>query len=185
MKIINLLFVSLLSVFFGSCYQQLHKGPARWDDVYSLEQAKDRGVFAGAYNCEPFEYEDSIFHLKLVFANAYAVYWHWYDEKDSIWKHTDERYIVAEIDTTLSFGIDNMNANNNKHWSNAERYFSLIVSCLTIDTKSNIFELRPNDDLTDTLCVPINATPKYKVESHRPEQETIIYGHLLFKKVKE
>lgn len=182
MKKIIICIFCLMALLFDSCYQQMHKGPARWDDVYNLEQAKDRGVFAGLYNCEPFEYEDSTFRLKLVFANVYAVYWHWYDEKESIWKHTDERYIVAEIDTTLSFGLDKMNVSNNKHWSNVRQYFSPSVSCFSIGTKSNIFDLRPNDDLADSLCVPIEATPKYKLVSHRPEQKNIVFGYLIFKK---
>lgn len=185
MRIINLLFIILFSLFFGSCYQQFHKGPARWDDVYSIEQAKDRGVFAGAYNCEPFEYEDSIFHLKLAFANVYAVYWHWYDEKESLWKHTNQRYIVAEIDTTLSLGLDKKGSSNKKHWSNVSHYFRLKVSCVSIGTESNTFDLQPNAIFTDTLCVPIEATPKYKLVSHRPEQKNIVFGYLIFKRAED
>lgn len=176
------LLIVLLFLFSG-CYQQLHKGPAQWSDVSDDKQAMERGVFAGYYDCVPFEYEDSVFSLKIVFSKTYSVYWHWYDNNDNVWKHTDQKYLIAEIDTAHSFGIDKLNPNSYSHWSNAIKYFKLTVSCCSIDTESNIIDLRPNDSISDCLIVPIAATPKYYQITHKSEQQRLNYGQLIFKKV--
>ena len=174
-----LLCVSIV-ILFDSCYQQLHKGPARWDGVYSVEQAIERGVFVGKYHTEPFEYEDSVFYLKLVFSNVYAVYWHWLDENDSTWKHIDHTYLVAEVDTSRSIGIDKINTCNNQRWSNVNKFFKVSVSCKSVDTVRNRLVFYPNDYFTDSLCLPVEATPRYNRIISISEQKIITLGQLLF-----
>ena len=169
----------------SSCYHPIHKGPARWDDAYNIEQARERGVLEGIYFAEPFEYDDSVFHLKLVFSEIYAVYWHWLDENDSTWKHTDHTYLTAVVDTSLSYGLDKVNVCNGKHWSNVKKYFTVNVSCFSFGTETNIIDLRPNDKFSDSLQVPVEATVTYNRTIHHSEQDKIILGRILFKKIEE
>lgn len=179
-RITSLLLCVSIVLLCDSCYKKIHKGPARWDEVSSVEQAIERGVYAGKFHTEPFEYEDSVFYLKLVFSDVYAVYWHWLDENDSTWKHTDHTYLVAEIDTLQSIGIDKKNACNNQHWSNVDKYFKVSVSCLSVDTVDNMMVFQPNDYFTDSLCLPVKATLIYNRVISLSEQKIISLGQLLF-----
>lgn len=180
-----LIFCALILTINVGCNHDFHKGLARWDEVYSIEEARERDVLAGTYQAEPFEYEDSVFHLKLVFSNVYAVYWNWLDEEDSTWKHTDHSYLIAEVDTSLSFGLDKLDSSKRKHWYDAKKYFTLDVSCLCIDTMNNVIDFRPNEYFSDSLIVPIKASVTYKKSTQRSEKEIITIGRILFLKKQE
>ncbi len=166
------------------CYQSIHKGPAQWDDVYSMEQSIERGVFAGKYYSEPFEYEDSIFKLRLEFSRVYAVYWHWFDEKEKRWKHINDTYIVVEVDTNRSVGIDKLDPCRKRRWQDVKKYIVFDVSCNAIDTINNTIDFKPNECFSDSLTIPITASCKYKRAKHQSEQDAIRFGRLIFKREK-
>ena len=44
----------------------------RWWNTNSSKESKEKGVFVDYYNALPFEYSDSIFHVKLVFKEVYT-----------------------------------------------------------------------------------------------------------------
>lgn len=63
------------------------KGTAKWWASNSSEESKERGVFVSYYEALPFEYEDSIFHMKLVFKEVYTEWYHWFEWKDTTLKN--------------------------------------------------------------------------------------------------
>jgi len=65
-------------------YFFLKKGTAKWWHTHSSKESKSKGVFICSYYALPFEYEDSVFHVKLVFDEVYTEWCHWYENTDSI-----------------------------------------------------------------------------------------------------
>lgn len=57
------------------------KGLAKWWNTNSSKESKEKGVFVAYYDALPFEYSDSIFHVKLVFKEVYTEWNHWYDTR--------------------------------------------------------------------------------------------------------
>jgi len=66
---------------------KLRKGTAKWWSTHSSEESKERGVFVAYYDALPFEYEDSICHIKLVFNEVWVEWMHWYDYGDTAMEH--------------------------------------------------------------------------------------------------
>lgn len=65
---------------------QLKKGTAKWWHTHSSDESKRKGLFVCYYEALPFEYEDSIFQMKLSFNEVYTEWWHWYDWPDTLEK---------------------------------------------------------------------------------------------------
>lgn len=68
-----------IDVFFG-----IKKGTAKWWHTHSSEESKRKNVFICYYKALPFEYQDSVFHVKLVFDEVYTEWCHWYENTDSL-----------------------------------------------------------------------------------------------------
>lgn len=65
----------------------LRKGTAKWWSTHSSAESKEKSVFVAYYDALPFEYEDSICHIKLVFDEIYVEWKHWYDYSDTALEH--------------------------------------------------------------------------------------------------
>lgn len=64
----------------------LRKGTAKWSHTLSSNESKKKGVFVCYYDALPFEYEDSVFQMKLVFDEVYVEWCHWYQWPDTLQK---------------------------------------------------------------------------------------------------
>lgn len=153
-------FFEILSlVLLFSCGIMQPKGPARWSGTLSSQEAKERDVFYSYYEAEPFYYEDSICKVNLVFKEVFAEYWHWYDEKAEQWRHTQDKYMVATLDTLQSdLGVISIDSNQTKHWC-----WSVKVSCYSEDTRKGVIVLQPNrSDILqwDTISFPVYTMRK-------------------------
>ena len=63
------------------------KGIAHWWSTNNSAESREKGVFVAYYDALPFEYEDSICHIKLVFDEVYVEWMHWYENSDKAMKH--------------------------------------------------------------------------------------------------
>ena len=66
---------------YGFIYLIFSQKPSStmWRETDSSDESKEKGVFVEYYDALPFEYSDSIFHVNLVFKEAYIEWMHEYD----------------------------------------------------------------------------------------------------------
>ena len=174
-------FTIILVVCFSCSSCINNKGHLKeWDYTISSKESKERNVFSKYYVAEPFEYEDSIFSVKLVFKEVYAEYWHWYDREHSQWKQTNHLYLVAIIDTTQSFMIDKLDSCSNicGYETRGQKYYKEIVSCKIENEKYWI--IQPNAQLTDTFELPICSTPAYSSAIQHDIPFSASFGKIVF-----
>ena len=173
------IFINLILLFtFVRCDTHYQKGPACYSNVSSMDQAKERGAFAGQYEAEPFEYEDSVFYCKIVFSNIYAVYSHWYDDEENIWKHNKNKYLEMDIDTVQSYGIDKFSFNRDSSWYNVEKYLTFETSCQAISFKH--FYFSNTNGLEDTLSVPVHSSCIYDDAIGENNCPRFSFGEIIF-----
>lgn len=109
---LKLLLAFALPFLCVQCDINYRKGPTRFCESRNSEVSKDRGAFVSYYYAEPFEYQDSVFNMRLVFEEAFTEWGYWYDEEehkyklDTIWKkqsfiavYDTMQTILDEIDT--------------------------------------------------------------------------------------
>lgn len=86
LTILGLGFVFALLLLCVQCDMNYRKGPARFWESGNSEQSKERGAFVSYYYAEPFEYQDSVFNMRLVFKEAFTERVYWYDDKEHKYK---------------------------------------------------------------------------------------------------
>jgi hypothetical protein len=122
------LIIIVFCVLLNCCSFKTGKGTAKWWASNSSEESKERGVFVSYYEALPFEYEDSIFHMKLVFKEVYTEWFHWFEWNDTalkncmFWKNSKtlkDQQLIGIYDSSCVLGITLYNDSN--HIKN-ERY---------------------------------------------------------------
>lgn len=174
-------YFTIILVICFSCSSCINKGHLReWDYTTSPKESKERNVFSKYYVAEPFEYEDSIFSMKIVFKEIYAEYWHWFDSEHSQWKHTNHPYLVAIIDTAQSFMIDKLDTCGNicGYETRGQKYYREEVSCIIKNEKYWI--IQPNAQLTDTFELPICSAPIYSSAIQHDTPFRASFGKIVF-----
>lgn len=173
------IFINLILLFtLARCDTHFQKGPARYANVSSMSQAKERMAFAGEYEAKPFEYEDSVFYCKIVFSDIYAVYSHWYDDEEKTWKHTKNKHLEVDIDTVQSYGIDKFGINRDSTWYNVRKYLNFKTSCQAIDFKH--FYFSNTNGFEDTLSVPVYSSCIYDDTIGNNNCFRFLFGEIIF-----
>lgn len=134
MKLEKIIVVIAICMLFSGCKfigsSSLQKGTAKWWASNFSEESKERGVFVSYYEALPFEYEDSIFHIKLVFKEVYTEWDHWFEWKDTaltnclFWQNSEtikDQHLIGIYDSSCVLGIT---LNNILNHTEKERYNS-------------------------------------------------------------
>ncbi len=117
MKLKKIIVFIVICMLFSGCKfmdsSSLQKGTAKWWYSNSSEESKERGVFVSYYEALPFEYEDSILHIKLVFKEVYTEWNHWFEWKDTaltnclFWQNSEtvkDQQLIGVFDTSCVLG---------------------------------------------------------------------------------
>ena len=120
----------------------LRKGTAKWWSTQSSSESKEKGVFVAYYDALPFEYEDSICHIKLVFDEIYVEWVHWYDYGDTALEHClyylnsetiKDQQLIGIYDTTQCIpGIAYILKENYSRYSDDDQYINFSDSLRTV-----------------------------------------------------
>ena len=133
-------YISLIIIVFcfllNCCNSKIGKGTVKWWASNSSEESKERGVFVSYYEVLPFEYEDSIFHMKLVFKEVYTEWMHWFEWKDTalkncmFWENSKtlkDQQLIGIYDSSCVLGITLDNNLNNAEKEQYKNYDSILT----------------------------------------------------------
>jgi len=180
-------FVLGLMISFVQCDSQYRKGPARFCESKNSKISKERNAFVSYYKAEPFEYQDSIFHMKLVFKEAFTEWIYWFDEKDNKYKRDTvikSQQFIALYDTSQSllgvidtlfytppanpFPIKYWVINNPGHGAQSEGFYGF-----------GFGPGRKNFSYGDTIVVPIVANTRYS-DTTGKDYSNYSFGEIVF-----
>lgn len=125
---ICVIFLAFCLLLFGCVLNlggSLQKGTAKWWASNSSEESKERGVFVSYYEALPFEYEDSIFHMKLVFKEVYTEWVHWFEWKDTalkdckFWNNSEtlkDQQLIGIYDSSCALGVKDYYCYDNEQY---------------------------------------------------------------------
>ncbi len=139
---ICVMFLAFCLLLFGCVLNHVQKGTAKWWASNSSEESKERGVFVSYYEALPFEYEDSIFHIKLVFKEVYTEWEHWFEWKDTaltncmFWQNSEtikDQNLIAIYDTSCLFGVTDYMIKNESVKSDSCLTYSEISKLVNLD----------------------------------------------------
>ena len=143
--IVIIVTISILSYgCWNQCVSNMQKGTAKWWASNSSEESKERGVFISYYEALPFEYEDSIFYMKLVFKEVYTEWEHWFEWKDTaltncqFWKNSEtvkDQHLIGIFESSCVLGIkDYYIYDKDKYIINDSCFsYSKLSDCICLD----------------------------------------------------
>lgn len=186
MKISRTIILALLIVVLIQCDVPSKKWPAKFCESKTSEISKKRKVFVSYYEAAPFEYQDSIFKMKLVFKEVYTEWVYWYDEKDKKFKrdtmfnsqqfiaiYDTSQTILGEIDTqfyaqSAPFPIKYWAIENPGHGAQSEGFYGF-----------GFYPWDKNCLYGDTIIIPITASFRYK-DIARKDISNVSFGKIVF-----
>ena len=208
---INLIIIfTYIFLGFVGCSRFTKGSLAKWWKTESSEESRKKGIFVTYYEALPFEYSDSIFHVKLIFKEVYTEWEHWYNikvdtsmENVLFYRNSEtvkDQQLIAVFDTVNSdMGYTGVVVKDTIYYNGMRRpntyrrkYWGFLVGGdlrgnYTLSRYHYVWRLMdinmPCGEFEDTIRIPIHSLPYY--DSICGIDKHVNFGNLIFVRRKE